>query len=235
MLYRLFIIFKLRKAFVMYITVRFFYFWGLCRFLRLMCRFFRPSLPFTDNTLQMLKVLCGYFNGIFFTLCFFFSSIELSIMVAPGADCDGAFLSATPELFAVFLLTSLSLPISASISSILNLSLNRNSTPLTVAYHIVFPSIKTTINFTTFPCLLQCAIATKKKLQKVLRYTDYVPARLYSGSLFFQPYHCFTGYKSEQNRFQCIKESDGHKSEPFKALCPYFEFVTPHRKRNTPC
>ena len=154
---------------------------------------------------------------------------------AAGFDCDGAFLSATPELFAVFLLTSLSLPISANISSILNLSLNRNSTPLTVAYHIVFPSIKITINFTTFPCLLQCAIATKKKLQKVLSYTDYVPARLYSGSLFFQPYHCFTGYKSEQNRFQCIKESDGHKAEPFKALCPYFEFVASHRKRNTPC
>ena len=75
-----------------------------------------------------------------------------------------AFLSATPELFAVFLLTSLSLPISANISSILNLSLNRNSTPLTVAYHIVFPIIKITINFTTFPCLLQCAIATKKKI-----------------------------------------------------------------------
>ena len=75
----------------------------------------------------------------------------------------------------------------------------------------------------------------KKKLQKVLRYTDYVPARLYSGSLFFQPYHCFTGYKSEQNRFQCIKESDGHKAEPFKALCSYFEFVASHRKRNTSC
>ena len=41
------------------------------------------------------------------------------------------------------------------------------------------------------------SIDEKKKIQKVPHYAKCGTARLYSGSLFFQLYHCFTRYESE--------------------------------------